>query len=608
MATKNNTRAAGRPRRNIGKNQKRNEARARKNLLCQLPGQNLNCKDFKSMIGHLPGNSNQIRTIKDLSTNLQNIFRLNQSKTEFNCKYYSEKTFNTYASKIKENTRLSIFTLNIRSLNRNGDQLNTLLNQLTLQFDYLCLTEIWQSSLTFLSNIFKGYKCKYVPPKSSKCGGVALFYRQNYKIEINKTLKVNADSDDAIDVDEIWLNTETDTGIKSTIGIIYRHPKANITKFNDKLYKVLDKINSDKSIEMCFIAGDFNVNLINFDNHNPTETFLNNFISNSFLPCIHLPTRITYKSSTLIDNIFVLQRKTKKFQSVSSGLFYSDISDHLPCFYIQDYPLKIPKKTRPEVRVYNDLSKQKFITDLQTVDWSPVFNDDNPDSSFKTFLDTYKKLHDKHFPFQTLSRKKSKQNPWMTKELNKMRNTRDKNRQKVNKGLLDEKEYKKQKNKTRKMIREAQENYYKELFDEKQNGMKQMWKHLGTLLNPKRNKGPQTILRLFANNTNITENSKIAEAMNHHFCSIGENLASKIPNANKSFKHFLKNSPPNSMFFDKVDPKQVFNIRPRKIDSQKSATFEKTECATRVLYVISRIFKVKCVTYVNKFCISFSEN
>ena len=94
----------------------------------------------------------------------------------------------------------------------------------------LCLREIWQSSLTFLSNIFKGYKCKYVPPKSSKCGGVALFYRQNYKIEINKTLKVNADSDDAIDVDEIWLNTETDTGIKSTIGIIYRHPKAQCEK------------------------------------------------------------------------------------------------------------------------------------------------------------------------------------------------------------------------------------------------------------------------------------------------------------------------------------------------------------------------------------------
>ena len=85
----------------------------------------------------------------------------------------------------------------------------------------------------------------------------------------------------------------------------------------------------------------------------------------------------------------------------------------------------------------------------------------------------------------------------------------------------------------RKMIRETQENYYKELFYKKQNGMDQMWKHLGSLLNPKINKGTQKILRLSSNNTNITENSKIVETMNQHFCSIGENLAGKIPKANK---------------------------------------------------------------------------
>ena len=60
----------------------------------------------------------------------------------------------------------------------------------------------------------------------------------------------------------------------------------------------------------------------------------------------------------------------------------------------------------------------------------------------------------------------------MNKELNKMRKTRDKNKIKVIKGLLDEKEYKEHKNKTQKMMRKAQEEYYKDLFDKKQNGMK----------------------------------------------------------------------------------------------------------------------------------------
>ena len=145
--------------------------------------------------------------------------------------------------------------------------------------------------------------------------------------------------------------------LQCTIGIIYRHPKSNLTKFNDRLYSVLEKINSDKSIQTCFIAGDFNANLLNSDNHNPTETFLNNFISNGFLPCIQLPTRITYNSATLIDNIFLLQKKPKKDQHLTTGSFYSYITDHLPCFVLLEYPSKIPKKHRPKIRVYNEASR-----------------------------------------------------------------------------------------------------------------------------------------------------------------------------------------------------------------------------------------------------------
>ena len=536
------------------------ETKQNKTLLSQLPGNLLNKNDFEVMLGQSFTKSNQIKNIKDLSSNLQNIFRLNQEKSEYNCKYYTESTYNRMTDKIKDNIHLSILTFNIRSLNRNGDQLNIFLDQLTEKYDYICLTEIWLSNLEFLSNIFKGYKCKFVPPKSSKCGGVALFYRQDYKVEILPDLKINSVDNDNIDVDELWLSTETANGLKCTIGIVYRHPKSSLTKFNDRLYNVLEKINSDKSTEMCFIAGDFNANLLKLDSHNPTEKFLNNFTSNNFLPYIQLPTRITHKTSTLIDNIFVLQKKPKKIQNFTSGSFYSDISDHLPCFLLLEYPEKIPKQPRPKIRVYNEASQQKFIADLQQIDWAPIYKDENPDTAFNFFLNLYKQTFDKNFPLQTLSRSKSKQNPWMTKELNKMRKIRDKNKLKVSKGLIDEKEYKQHRNKTRQMMRQAQEKYYKELFDEKQNGMKQMWKHLGTLLNPRRSKGPQMIKRLFCNNTNVSENLAISETLNSHFCSVGKKLASKLPKSKKNFTEFLKSPVPNSIFFDKIDPKQVLGI------------------------------------------------
>ena len=93
-----------------------------KTLLSQLPGNLLNKKDFEIMLGQSFSKSNQIKNIKDLSSNLQNIFRLNQEKSEYNCKYYTESTYNQMTDKIKDNIHLSTF--NIRSLNQNGDQLD----------------------------------------------------------------------------------------------------------------------------------------------------------------------------------------------------------------------------------------------------------------------------------------------------------------------------------------------------------------------------------------------------------------------------------------------------------------------------------------------------
>ena len=49
-------------------------------------------------------------------------------------------------------------------------------------------------------------------------------------------------TDDIIDVDELRVSIEIDSDIKYTLGTIYRHPKANLTKFNDRLCVVLQKI------------------------------------------------------------------------------------------------------------------------------------------------------------------------------------------------------------------------------------------------------------------------------------------------------------------------------------------------------------------------------
>ena len=77
------------------------------------------------------------------------------------------------------------------------------------------------------------------------------------QVEILHDLNINSSPTDIIDVDQLWESIETVNGIECTLGTIYLHLKANITKFNDRFYAVPQKINSGKSIDMCYIAGGF---------------------------------------------------------------------------------------------------------------------------------------------------------------------------------------------------------------------------------------------------------------------------------------------------------------------------------------------------------------
>ena len=70
--------------------------------------------------------------------------------------------------------------------------------------------------------------------------------------------------------------------------------------------------------------GDFNINLFNYDSHTKTADLINLMFSYSYSPFINKPTRISEKSSTLIDNTFVNNYNDNTFQE----LLFTDISDH----------------------------------------------------------------------------------------------------------------------------------------------------------------------------------------------------------------------------------------------------------------------------------------
>ena len=68
------------------------------------------------------------------------------------------------------------------------------------------------------------------------------------------------------------------------------------------LYPLLEKLAKEQ--KTVFLLGDFNVDLLKYEQHKATNKFLDSLSSNMFLTHIVQPTRITSHSKTLIDNIF----------------------------------------------------------------------------------------------------------------------------------------------------------------------------------------------------------------------------------------------------------------------------------------------------------------
>ena len=109
------------------------------------------------------------------------------------------------------------------------------------------------------------------------------------------------------------------------VRVIYRHPSMGLTDFNcNYLNKLLKNISKEQ--KPISLLGDFNVNLLNYNEHNSTNQFLDSLASNSFISLILQPTRITSHSNTLIDNII----SNIIDPDIISGNLTATISDHLP--------------------------------------------------------------------------------------------------------------------------------------------------------------------------------------------------------------------------------------------------------------------------------------
>ena len=190
----------------------------------------------------------------------------------------------------------------------------------------------------------------------------------------------------------------------------------NAEEFNNEFMNpILEKItNENKEV---YIMGDFNINLLNYETNKQTSGFLNNMYENGFSPYINIPTRITPRSKTLIDNIFT----NKLDEQIISGNITSTMSDHLIQFLIKPKEYNNSNKQLIYRRNFKKFNEEKFKNELQKINWVDKLQLGNQDVhfSFQTFHQEIEKLLDEHAPIKPLSKNEIKKinRPWITKGL-----------------------------------------------------------------------------------------------------------------------------------------------------------------------------------------------
>ena len=65
------------------------------------------------------------------------------------------------------------------------------------------------------------------------------------------------------------------------MGCLYKPPNVQTEIFNDEIKQVLAKIGFEN--KLCFLFGDFNINILNADAHVPTNDFIDLMYSNGLL-------------------------------------------------------------------------------------------------------------------------------------------------------------------------------------------------------------------------------------------------------------------------------------------------------------------------------------
>ena len=324
-------------------------------------------------------------------------------------------------------------------------------------FDAVSISESWLRSRTPKDRFeINGYNIFRNDRKNKRGGGVCLYVREEYQC---KRIKIPNSPQSP---EMLWVEVNVNHH-KIAIGTLYKAPNIPCKTFYDA-YDSLVYIFS--RYEDPILTGDFNVNMLNPDSldfKNLSDSLIEPF---DLKQIIDKPTRITDKSKTLIDLLFVKDLdKVKTFGLCDA----SGVSDHF--FIYMAYNIKKPKFKKITVtrRDFRNFNVHSFQLAAEVANWENIYAVDDLNDKVTILENTINDLLDTFAPYKTFKITKPNSTPWLTPEIKQIMNKRDMFKHNFNltgnKPFL--KNYKELRNKVTGMMRQSQKNMFNETINSK---------------------------------------------------------------------------------------------------------------------------------------------
>ena len=243
-----------------------------------------------------------------------------------------------------------MFLQNIRSLPRNFEEFELEIEQLAQRPDIICLTETWLKNISD-NDIFQiqGYEPLYSCARIKRGGGIGIYVNTGSDHRIIKQKK-----DNNIQILSVLIKPQINQ--KLVVTCVYIPPNSLNNATFESLQNYLHGLTLGPETDHI-VCGDFNVNfLLNSTKRKKIEDIMigNGMLENK-MSC--LPTRVTERSSTLIDLFFCTS-------SFSTKTIKNSVSDHFGVQFFSNFLKKDVFTEKTFARNWNKLKKRDISEKL----------------------------------------------------------------------------------------------------------------------------------------------------------------------------------------------------------------------------------------------------